>query len=50
MKPTGSQTVAFKLHFRDDSDHLAYLTNSGPFTFYVEGNHVYYTDGVNANA
>ncbi len=36
--------------FRDDGDHLTYLTDVYPSSFYVDDNSVYYTDGVNAGA
>lgn len=36
--------------FRDDGDHLTYLTDIYPSSFYVDGNHIYYTDGINAGA
>ncbi len=36
--------------FRDDGDHLTYLTDIYPFSFCVGGNHIYYTDGINAGA
>lgn len=36
--------------FRDDGDHLTYLTDVWPGTYYVDGSIVYYTDGVNAGA
>lgn len=36
--------------FRDDGDHLTYLTDVYPSSYYVDGNTVYSTDGVNAGA
>ena len=36
--------------FRDDGEHLTYLTDVWPGTYYVDGTTVYYTDGVNAGA
>lgn len=36
--------------FRDDGDHLTYLTDVYLSSYYVDGNMVYYTDGVNAGA
>ena len=36
--------------FRDDGEHLTYLTDIYPSSFYVDGNTVYFTDGVNAGA
>ena len=36
--------------FRDDGDHLTYLTDVYPSSYYVAGNIVYSTDGVNADA
>lgn len=36
--------------FRDDGDHLTYLTDVWPGTYYVDGTTVYYTDGANAGA
>ena len=34
--------------FRDDGDHLTYLTDIYPSSFCVDGDTVYYTDGFNA--
>lgn len=35
--------------FRDDGDHLTFVTNIYPSSFCVDGNTVYYTDGINAD-
>lgn len=34
--------------FRDDGDHLTFVTNIYPSCFWVDGDTVYYTDGFNA--
>lgn len=36
--------------FRDDGDHLTFVTNIYPSSFCVDGDTVYYTDGFNAGA
>ncbi len=43
----GSWTEPLPL-FRDDGDHLTYLTDIYPSCFCVDGDTVYYTDGFNA--